>query len=482
VALSVPPTAAPPVQVPAVATVVHPTTGAKFAVTMVSAVTDRVQVATPVQPPPDQPVKAEPVAGVAVRVTLAVGANAAEQVGPQLMFVVAAGVDVDVTVPFPVPARTMVRVLVGSEKVAATVVAADIVTVQVAVVPEHPPPDQPANTEPVAAAAVRTTLAPELKEAEQVAPQAIPAGFDVTVPVPDPFLLTVSAVCGAVKVAVTAALPAVRLTEQVPVPEHPAPDHPANVEPAAAVAVRTTGVVVNVRLQAFPQLIPFAPGEVTVPLPVPAFVTVSVALAQAPAVHVGVGKVHATGAPQAPAAEQVCTPLPEHCLAPGAHPPVSIPVASMPPSMPPTSTLPSRPSIAASPPVPRSLPPSMGTVVPPPAPPAPPSTVVPPSMPPALLTSLGPSAWVPPAPTSTTGPPPAPPLPSLPPSMAVPPPPAPPAPPLASPALSTAPSLRVTPGLLPSPHPAAATPNPTRIITEPNTGDSLRFIVRPFAE
>jgi hypothetical protein len=204
----------------------------------------------------------------------------------------------------------MVRVLVGSEKVAATVVAADIVTVQVALVPEHPPPDQPANTEPVAAAAVRTTLAAELKEAEQVAPQAIPAGFDVTVPVPDPSLLMVSVTCGAAKVAVTAASPAVRLTEQVPVPEHPPPDHPVNVEPVAAVAVRTTGEVANVRLQVVPQLIPFAPGEVTVPLPAPAFVTVSVALAQAPAAHADVGKVHATGAPHAPAAEHVCTPLP----------------------------------------------------------------------------------------------------------------------------------------------------------------------------
>jgi hypothetical protein len=157
----VPPTAVPPVQVAAVATVAHPTTGAKFAVTMVSSVTDRVHVLVPVQPPPDQPVKAEPVAGVAVRTTLAVALKSAAQVAPQLMLVVAAGVDVDVTVPVPVPARTMVRVFVGSEKVAVTVVAADSVTVQVAVVPEHPPPDHPANTEPVAAAAVRTTLAPE---------------------------------------------------------------------------------------------------------------------------------------------------------------------------------------------------------------------------------------------------------------------------------------------------------------------------------
>jgi len=182
VALSVPPTAAPP-QLVAVATVVQPTTGAKFAVTMVLVVTASVHGLVPEQPPPDQPVKAEPVAGVAVRTTLAVGAKEAAQVAPQSMLVVAAGVDVDATVPVPSPARTMVKVLDGSEKVAVTVVAAASATVQV-LVPEHPPPDQPTNTEPVAAAAVRTTLAPLLKDAEQVVPHEIPAGFDVTVPVP----------------------------------------------------------------------------------------------------------------------------------------------------------------------------------------------------------------------------------------------------------------------------------------------------------
>ena len=315
-ALSVPPTPLP-VQFVAVV-VVQLTTGAKFAVTMVSSVIDRVQGSVPVQPPPDQLVKAEPVAGLAVRTMLVVGANAAEQVAPQAMSVGAAGVDVDVTVPVPVPARTMVRVFVGSEKVAVTAVAADIVTVQVAALPEHPPPDQPANTEPVAAAAVRTTLAPELKDAEQVAPQlisvvAVGVDVEVTVPVTDPSLVTVRVFCAPVNVAVTATLPAVMLTEHVPVPGQPlTPDQPVNVEPAAAIAVRTIGLVANVLLQVFPQLIPFAPGDVTVPVPVPAFVTVMLALAQAPAVHTGVGNAHAAAVPHWPAAEQVCTPSPEH--------------------------------------------------------------------------------------------------------------------------------------------------------------------------
>jgi hypothetical protein len=36
--------------------------------------------------------------------------------------------------------------------------------------------------------------------------------------------------------------------------------------------------------------------------------------------------VQATAVPHAPAAVQVCTPLPEHCVAPGAHTPVHVPL------------------------------------------------------------------------------------------------------------------------------------------------------------
>jgi len=57
--------------------------------------------------------------------------------------------------------------------------------------PEHPPPLQPENTEPLAAAAVRVTLVPLEKLAEQVLPQLIPAGVLLTVPPPVPDLATV---------------------------------------------------------------------------------------------------------------------------------------------------------------------------------------------------------------------------------------------------------------------------------------------------
>ena len=75
-------------------------------------------------------------------------------------------------------------------KVAVTVVAALRVTVHVPV-PEHPPPLQPVKIEPAAGAAVSVTAVPLVKLAEQVAPQVIPAGALVTVPLPVPAGVTV---------------------------------------------------------------------------------------------------------------------------------------------------------------------------------------------------------------------------------------------------------------------------------------------------
>src|SRR6266550_3954752 len=103
-------------------------------------------------------------------------------------------------------------------------------------VPEHPPPLQPVKVEPAAGVAVSVTTVPLAKLAEQVAPQVIPAGELVTVPLPVPALLTVSA-----KVAVTV-VAAKTVTVQAPVPEQPPPLQPLKVEPAAAVAVSVTAV------------------------------------------------------------------------------------------------------------------------------------------------------------------------------------------------------------------------------------------------
>ena len=105
-----------------------------------------------------------------------------------------------VTVPLPVPVLLSVSTKVGV-KVAVTVVAAEIVRVQVPV-PVQPPPLQPLKIEPVAGAAVSVTAVPLAYGAEQVAPQVIPMGALVTVPLPAPVLLTVSVAVTATPVPV----------------------------------------------------------------------------------------------------------------------------------------------------------------------------------------------------------------------------------------------------------------------------------------
>src|SRR5207245_8932650 len=84
--------------------------GAKVAVTVVAAESVIVHVPVPEQPPPLQPVKAEPLAGLAVRVTTVPLAKLAEQVAPQVM---PAGPLV--TVPAPVAAVDTGREHVGAQ-------------------------------------------------------------------------------------------------------------------------------------------------------------------------------------------------------------------------------------------------------------------------------------------------------------------------------------------------------------------------------
>src|SRR5260370_20846514 len=113
----------------------------KGAVTVVAALRVTVQAPVPEQPPPLQPLKVEPVAGVAVSVTAVPLAKAAEHVVPQG---IAAGLLV--TVPAPAPAGETVSGNVGA-KVAGTVVAAEIVTVHEPR-PEPPPPPPPLKADP----------------------------------------------------------------------------------------------------------------------------------------------------------------------------------------------------------------------------------------------------------------------------------------------------------------------------------------------
>jgi hypothetical protein len=240
----------------------------KFAVTARAALIVTVQPPAPVQAPV-QFVNVEPATGVAVSVTMVLMLNETAQVGLQLM---PAGVLV--TVPLPAPALVTVRRKVGTVKLAVTVVAALIVTTQVPV-PEQPPPLQPLKVDPAAATAVNVTWVPKLNEVEHAAPQLMPAGELLTVPVPLPDPFTVRAKDWTTKPAVTV-VAAFMVTTHVPVPVHPPPVQPVKVDPAAGVAVSVTGVPLTYAAEQIePQFMPAGLLE-TVPLPVPAFEIVSI--------------------------------------------------------------------------------------------------------------------------------------------------------------------------------------------------------------
>src|SRR6266702_3468005 len=132
-----------------------------------------------------------------------------------------------------------------SVKVAVTLGACVMLTVQEPV-PLHPSPLQPANVEPLAATAASVTLVPELNGALHVLPQVIPAGLEVTVPLPVPAFTIVRVKGWTLKMAVTVRA-WVTLTVHVPVPLHPSPLQPANVEPLSAVAVSVTLVLKSKR-------------------------------------------------------------------------------------------------------------------------------------------------------------------------------------------------------------------------------------------
>jgi hypothetical protein len=121
--------------------------------------------------------------------------------------------------------------------------------------------------------AVSVTIVPEPNGAEQVVPQLMPAGADVTDPVPGPASVIDSVICLSVNVAATAVM-SETLTTHIPTPEQPAPDQPPKSEFAAGVAVSVTIVpAAKLAEQVPPQLIPAGP-ELTVPDPLPAGTTV----------------------------------------------------------------------------------------------------------------------------------------------------------------------------------------------------------------
>src|SRR5262249_56654193 len=137
------------------------------------------------------------VAACAVRVATVPVSCEAEQLVPQLICVGPGGLELEVTVPLPVPALPTVSAKLWRLKMAATDLAVLMVTVQV--VPETAShPLQRSKVDPVSACAVRVTTVPLSYEAEQVGPQLICVGLgglelEVTVPLPLPALPTVRA-------------------------------------------------------------------------------------------------------------------------------------------------------------------------------------------------------------------------------------------------------------------------------------------------
>jgi len=229
------------------------------AVTLLAALMVTLHVLVPLHAPP-QPPKVQPLLGLAVNVTAVPLEKLAVQVEPQSI-----PLGDDVTEPLPVVVTVNAKLLTGiTEKAAVTFLAALIVTVQVPVPLQAPL--QPSKVEPAVALAVNVTLVPLEKLTEQVEPQLIPAGDDVTVPLP--LVVTAKAkLFGGVteNVAVTFFAEFI-VTLQVPVPLH-APPHPSKVEPAVALAVNTTALfAVKERVQSLLQFKP-AGADVTDPCP-----------------------------------------------------------------------------------------------------------------------------------------------------------------------------------------------------------------------
>lgn len=140
--------------------------------------------------------------------------------------------------------------------------------------PQPDEADQAPICEPEAGDAVSVIVAPEAKLAEQVPPQLMPPGDEVTVPVPSPERVLETVTSG-VKVAV-ADCGALIVTMQVPPPEQLAPLQPLKTAEAEGVAVSVTevpGAKADVQVPLV-QEIP-AGDEVTVPAPLPATVTLS---------------------------------------------------------------------------------------------------------------------------------------------------------------------------------------------------------------
>jgi hypothetical protein len=244
-------TAPPPVPETSILRVYAVAVPPNVAVTVVALSSVTTHAPVPLQPPPLQPLKVAPGAGVSDSVICVPERNVALHVIRQLI-----PVGELVTVPVPVPAKATVST-VGTET--AKFAVTDVLVPRVTTHGPRPAqaPLHPVNAEPEAGVGVKVTCVPLANMKVHAVPQSIPAGELVTAPEPFPARATVSVTgfCIAVNVAVTAVLLSI-VTTQLAAPLQ-APDHPVNEYPLAGAAVRVTlEVAPNGAAQEVPQLIP----------------------------------------------------------------------------------------------------------------------------------------------------------------------------------------------------------------------------------
>ena len=158
----------------------------KLAITVQEAETALVVYVVPDKVPPQVPptLAVYPPAAVTVKLALLPAAIVCTVVGEMLPLAPVLGVTV-----------TFTGVL-AAVKLAWQVEFAASVTCVLAAVPVQLP-DHPEKVAPLVGAAVKVTTVFCANAAEQVLPQAIPAGLDVTVPVPVPDGVTYNVNCGA---------------------------------------------------------------------------------------------------------------------------------------------------------------------------------------------------------------------------------------------------------------------------------------------
>ena len=161
----------------------------KVAVQLLFAVKLNADVAAVPVHLPDQPLKTEPEAAAAVKVTAVLALSEVLHVPPHEM---PAGLDV--TVPEPVPALATETVyFTGALTVnVATQVALPLIDLLTDALVPLQLPDQPLKVDPDAAAAVNVTTLPLRNRCVQSLPHEMPDGDEVTLPAPLPDKLTVS--------------------------------------------------------------------------------------------------------------------------------------------------------------------------------------------------------------------------------------------------------------------------------------------------